>query len=86
MHNVKCRFCNNYKNSWCEKKFNSPDPDIIRHCPHFVQLTNGDRIRAMTDDEMADFLCNNTECGSCRFGSWTGCEVREWLKQHVEKE
>ena len=48
--------------------------------------TNGDKIRAMTDEELADFLCNNTECGSCKFGHWTGCTVREWLKLPVGKE
>lgn len=46
-------------------------------------MTNGDKIRAMNDDELADFLCNNTKCEVCRFGNWTGCKLREWLKQPV---
>ena len=54
-----------------------------RNC--YKPMTNGDRIRAMSDEELADFLCNNTECGSCKFGHWTGCNVRDWLKQEAEK-
>ena len=46
--------------------------------------TNGDRIRAMSDEELASFL----ECrpGECKLGvSCFDC-IEEWLKQPVEDE
>ena len=27
-----------------------------KKCPHFIQITNADRIRAMNDEELAKFL------------------------------
>lgn len=27
-----------------------------KDCPHFIQKTNADRIRAMSDEELADFI------------------------------
>ena len=35
----------------CWKKSN-------KKCPHFIQITNADRIRAMNDDELAGFIKN----------------------------
>ena len=54
--NVMCKKCNNYRNQWCEMVIDSPDPDIVRDCRHFWLKTNADRIRAMTDEELAVFL------------------------------
>lgn len=48
--------------------------------------TNADRIRAMNDEELGDFICNNTKCESCRFADVTGCTVREYLQQPAEEE
>lgn len=55
--------------------------------------TNADRIRAMTDEELADFLChivsNNTvNCANCLAEDF--CRMgrngfKEWLKQEVEE-
>ena len=56
MKDVKCRNCFNYRNEWCEKVADSPYPDILRDCTHFRQLTNGDRIRAMSDEDLAQFM------------------------------
>lgn len=55
--------------------------------------TNADRVRSMTDEELADFLCDIGECdrrcpakiGDCIFsdstcrGAWL-----DWLKQEAE--
>lgn len=54
--NVKCKNCNRLKNHWCEAVLDSPDEDMDRDCRHFWQKTNGDRIRSMTDEELANFL------------------------------
>ena len=41
---------------WCEKKNDNPDKNIERDCPYFKPKTNADRIRNMTDEELAKFL------------------------------
>lgn len=51
--NVVCKKCNNLVNDWCEKVIDSPDPDMQRDCQHFREKTNADRIRAMSDEELA---------------------------------
>ena len=54
--NVVCKKCNNLVNDWCEKVIDSPDPDMQRDCPHFREKTNADRIRNMSDEELAMLL------------------------------
>lgn len=54
--NVVCKKCNNLVNDWCEKVIDSPDPDMQRDCQHFREKTNADRIRSMSDEELADIL------------------------------
>ena len=54
-------------------------------------LTNADRIRAMSDEELAQWLCNKLDCGICKeeiqgMDSPKPCvkqhvSVLEWLKQ-----
>lgn len=46
--------------------------------------TNADRIRAMSDEEMRAFLCSLSDCSVCKWGTWGGCDLKEWLKQPVE--
>ena len=67
--NVVCKKCNNLVNDWCEKVIDSPDPDMQRDCQYFCEKTNADRIRAMRDDELAEFLThiNPTNCKSFPF-------------------
>ena len=92
--NVRCKNCNNYRNGWCERVIDSPDPDMQRDCRHFWERTNADRIRAMGDDELADgllavsfgmkpwcdFHCEN-QCDD-------GCDncIKAWLQQPVKEE
>ena len=76
--NVVCKKCNNLVNDWCEKVIDSPDQDMQRDCQHFREKTNADRIRAMTDDELAKLLCRT---------GWRMTEQKEcleWLKQPAE--
>lgn len=54
--NVVCKKCNNLVNDWCEKVIDSPDPDMQGDCQYFWEKTNADRIRAMSDEELADVL------------------------------
>lgn len=68
-------------------------------CPHGVKAdkpTNADRIRAMSDEELANFLCEFRSCDSdgypcsgCKaerycYAGHTGME--DWLQQPAEEE
>lgn len=48
-------------------------------------ITNADRIRAMSDEELKEFICSILQCKFCKFEGWGGCELLEWLKQPVEE-
>lgn len=56
MKNIKCRNCFFYRNEWCEKIVDSPDPEEARDCNYFREMTNAARIRAMSDEELVDVL------------------------------
>lgn len=49
-------------------------------------MTNADRIRAMSDKELKEFLCSILQCEFCKFEGWGGCELLEWLQQPAEGE
>ena len=76
--NVVCKKCNNLVNDWCEKVIDSPDQDMQRDCQHFREKTNADRIRAMSDEELAKLLC----CNGWRMIEQKEC--LEWLQQPAE--
>ena len=93
--NVMCKKCNNLINGWCEKKIDSPDPNMVRDCQYFWEKTNADIIRAMIDDELADFLSNWGGCNKCKFRDTCTSSIGsvskickeihlEWLKQPAE--
>lgn len=56
-----------------------------------VPMTNGDRIRSMTDEELAEFILDKRENGTCfnnkcyYYDPNKGCDdcTLEWLKQPV---
>ena len=58
MKNIKCRNCFFYRNEWCEKIVDSPDPEEAMDCNYFREMTNADRIRAMSDEELVEFIKN----------------------------
>lgn len=87
---MKCKQCNFLHNQWCERVWNSPDEERERDCRYFKQKTNADRIRAMTDEDLAD-LFRYRGCppdrltGKCvKVGVCEACWV-DWLKQPVEE-
>ena len=92
-NNVVCKECNNLVNGWCEKAVDSPDPDMQRDCQHFLGKTNADRIRAMSDEELAKTLIDGFCCHLCKYkdtNRWDcpeECEkcCVEWLKQPAEE-
>ena len=78
MKNIKCRNCFFYRNEWCEKIVDSPDPEEARDCNYFREMTNADRIRAMSDEELAEFLIDLADDGNLR--------IRDWLQQPAGEE
>lgn len=61
---------------WCSQINDNPHVDMERDCEHYTPQTNADRIRSMTDEELAltvmcpaDITGGDTECdryGNCR--------------------
>ena len=92
-YNVMCKNCNNLRKDWCEKVLDSPHPDILRDCRHFWERTNADRIRAMTDRELAEFLSqkcadiqaqqlsNHTATQLSSLSHTWYCAWMQWLRQ-----
>ena len=81
--NVVCKKCNNLVNDWCEKVIDSPDQDMQRDCQHFCEKTNADIIRAMSDEELADFLAYTWATSARAWQKDTG-ETLHWLQQPAE--
>ena len=82
MKNIKCRNCFFYRNEWCKKIVDSPDPEESRDCNYFREMTNADRIRAMSDEALAKFLAvtaGDKIGGMAKF--WL-----EWLQQTAEED
>ena len=60
----------------CAENFNrfcTDYPEKCRFCRAFREPTNADRIRSMSDEELAEFLIDLADDGNLR--------IREWLKQ-----
>lgn len=85
MKNIKCRNCFFYRNEWCEKIVDSPDPEEARDCNYFRDMTNADRIRAMSDEELADFMAY-TWATSARAWQKDPGETLYWLQQPAEED
>ena len=87
MRKIQCKRCFFFTPEWCPKKRDSLDPDLIHDCQYFRIKTNADRIRSMSDEELAELL-RDTQCNAC---DWQGndcdyadeckAERLEWLKQ-----
>ena len=59
-----------------------------KKCPHFNQKTNADRIRAMSDEELAKFLESTHTNMAIKLGGEYIVRAKEhieiWLKQPAE--
>ena len=89
--NVVCKKCNNLANDWCEKVIDSPDQDMQRDCQYFCGKTNADKIREMSDEELAEFIKNikvrAALCNSVKNNdAFEELCSAEWLQQPAEEE
>lgn len=90
---VKCNNCKNLETkdngfdaySWCEKINDCPHEDIERDCEDYIPMTNADRIRSMTDDELADFLVTVETYGYHDQSISGTYEMNEWLRAESEE-
>ena len=80
-----CTTCLRLKQGLCDGE------KELTACPSYKRMTNADRIRAMTDEELAIILMRYTACHTCRLtklckpNPFKSCyEVNlDWLKQEV---
>lgn len=57
---AKCKNCTNLHEHWCEKIVDSPWEDKERECDQYKCMTQAERIRSMTDEELAvNMMCPN---------------------------
>lgn len=97
--NIKCKDCRDFvpapnlpHKGVCKRMVLRCDPDEIRGCGCFYPASNADRIRGMTDEELAEWLRNVITGGSrCPCNEMPGlCEkpckecLFDWLKSPVE--
>ena len=92
---MTCKQCKHIDRCMSEASFLGqvfdPDYDGEHSCREFDTFTNADRIRAMSDEELAVFLGKLVHCGGCQMRD--NCKVDdlpcnnvllEWLKQPAE--
>lgn len=53
---AKCKNCINLENHWCDLIGCSPDENTERKCGIYERMTNADKIRAMSNEELADLF------------------------------
>lgn len=49
------------------------------------RMTNADRIRNMTDEELKKFICSMFKCEFCDFELGERCGLLIWLQQPAEE-
>ena len=82
----KCRYLLKDKDgyNWCPNKSDDPDVELFRNCEWYVVKTNADRIRSMTDEQLAELLYDIGDCDSynleCKGGRCRDCWI-DWLRR-----
>ena len=97
-HTNWCKDENGRRYNWCPVIDDCPDPEADRECDKHETMTNADRIRAMSYEELSEFLpitfdliCNPTEeCMrvACYHGECVKTKecALKWLQSEVEEE
>nr|DAF59583.1 MAG TPA: hypothetical protein [Siphoviridae sp. ctmIh35] len=82
---VRCINCKHLeRDGWCGQTADSPYEHDERRCCFFKQCTNGDRIRRMTDADLARLLCDISSCRKCMAKRCCGSGSNgflDWLKE-----
>ena len=100
---AKCKNCKHlkYKDdgreryAWCPFIGDNPDLEFERYCGAFKKMTNADRIRNMTNEELAEFIKDLSEhclagIGEVNCSNQITCEnckitALNWLQKEVEE-
>lgn len=67
-------------------------PELCNKCGAYREPTNADRIRAMSDEELAEFLCSvydddfDKRIEDCTIPYYDQYSIKEWLKQPAEED
>lgn len=69
---------------WYGNIADSPVLDMEMDCEYYVPQTNADRIRSMTDEELADFLVTVETYGYHDQSISGTYEMKEWLLMESE--
>lgn len=80
---ITCGHCANYKSFWCDFKRDSPDPDLVRNCEYYKAANNRNRLRDMTDQQLAHWLCR-METDARYYGPKGENVWLKWLQEKVE--
>lgn len=94
MKNIQYKRCFFFTPEWCPKKRDSLDLDLIRDCQYYRTKTNADKIRSMTDEELAYMFVDIAECDrqcpakldNCIFSD-SLCKDAwlDWLKREIKE-
>jgi len=73
------------KYPWCDMLDDYPNIEFERDCPKFERMSNADRIRAMSDEELAEWLTKITD--DAQRDARTKCDYQwgEFLKSEVKE-
>ena len=91
---MKCNTCRNLCKrrdddgtlyDWCGKIVDCPDRDLQRQCKYYQAATNADRIRSMSDEELAKKISGIESFALTCGGGWPPEKWLDWLKQEVNK-
>ena len=97
---IRCKNCRRLKDDWCDQKRDSPDPDMWRCCEFYIPATNGDRVRAMNDEDLSYVIAHSDYWGTppwchmhdkkiCPYldDDMVPCEkcVEKWLGREVDE-
>ena len=69
---------------WCVCTDDSPVLDMERDCDYYAPMTNADRIRSMTDEELAEFIVNTENHFGEEYEGEQSC--LSWLQKESEEE
>ena len=94
-HTNWCKDENGRRYNWCPIIDDCPDPEADRECDKHETMTNADRIRAMSDEELAEFLLGidhywgDGECIVVLDGKHmedSKSDIVDWLQSEAEVE
>lgn len=76
--------CRDESFKWCAYINDNPHEDIERDCEDYIPMTNADRIRSMTDKELAEFIINFDNHFGEEYEGEQSC--LSWLQKESEEQ